>query len=66
MRAVQPMDFDQVLDVLVLHMDYDDYMFTKFVEQLSLQSLPEVQVPVERVQQRFVEQFVDLLVPHEP
>ena len=63
-RAVQPTDFEQVLDVPVLHMDHDDHMFSKFVEQLSLQSTPEVQV--DRVQQRFGEQIVDLPVPHEP
>ena len=63
-RAVQPTDFEQVLDVPVLHMDHDDNMFSRFVEQLSLQSTPEVQV--DRVQQRFGEQIVDLPVPHEP
>ena len=39
-------------------------MFSKFVEQLSLQSTPEVQV--DRVQQHFGEQIVDLPVHHEP
>ena len=39
-------------------------MFSRFVEQLSLQSTPEVQV--DRVQQHFGEQIVDLPVPHEP
>ena len=63
-RAVQPTDFEQVLDVPVLHMDHDDHMFSKFLEQLILQSTPEVQV--DRVQQRFGEQIVDLTVPHEP
>ena len=62
-RAVQPTDFEQVLDVPALHMDHDDHMFSKLVEQLS-QSSPEVQV--DRVQQRFGEQIVDLPVPHEP
>ena len=57
---MQPTDFEQVLDVPVLHMDHDDHMFSRFVEQLSLQSTPEGQV--DRVQQRFGEQIVDLPV----
>ena len=61
--AVQPTDFEQVLDVPVLNIDHDDHMFSRFVEQLS-QSTPEVQV--DRVQQRFGEQIADLTVHNEP
>ena len=35
-RAVQPMDFEQFFDVPVLHMDYEDYMFSRFVEQMNI------------------------------
>ena len=57
----QAMDVEQVLDVPVLHIDCDDHS-TMFVEPMTLQEIPEVQVPVECVQQRLVEQIVDLLV----
>ena len=61
-RAAHPMDVEQALNVPVLHMDYDDYMFTRFAEQWNMYANPGVHVP--RVQQRFL--GVDFPVPHVP
>ena len=87
-RATQPMDVEQVLNVPVLHMIEDDSILGEFLELVTIQEIPEVQVPscgalvlqeqvivqslpdgqvhvpLQRVQQRTVEQVVDAHVPH--
>ena len=61
-RAAQPTDVEQVLSVPVLHMDYEDYMFTRVAQQWNMYYYHEVQqrfgdpVPPESVQQRDVEE----------
>ena len=62
-RVSQPMDVEQVLNVPVLHMNHEDYTLSKFLGQLTLQEIPEAQVPVYPVEQRLVAHTVDIPVP---
>ena len=62
-RAAQPTDVEQVLNVPVLQIIDEDYMLIRFLEQVTIQETPEVQVPVDPVEQRLVEQIVDIPVP---
>ena len=64
-RAVQPADVKQVLDVPVLHMfDIDNNLY-EFLDLASFQEIPEVQdvelhIPPGPVHENFVEQVVDV------
>ena len=65
-RATQPVDFEQVLNVPVLHFYDDDFALGAFLEQVTAQEFPEVQVPSfsasSKGSGRFMEQVVDVPV----
>ena len=80
-RAAQPADVEQVLDVPVLHMIEDDSILLEFLDLASFQEIPKVQVSssgalgvleqvtvqsLPAVQQRTVAQVVDVHVPPGP
>ena len=61
-RAGQPMDVEQVLNVPMLHFHDEDLALGVFLEQVSIQEIPEVQVLSSKVSGRFLEQEVDVPV----
>ena len=66
-HAKQPRDVEQVLNGPVLHFHDEDVALGAFLEQVTIQEFPEVQVPssgafLSTVSGRFLEQVVDVPV----